>query len=257
MNKDKIQIAIDNHNKYISKSPYNYIVLDNFFDDFILNKIVEDFPNPSEMTFYKYDNPLEKKLAYDRIQDLPNSIVNFLFYLNSTDFLIFLEELTGIKGLIPDPYFRGGGIHQIENGGKLDIHVDFNIHPKLNLLRRLNVIIYLNHNWKESWNGDFQVWSGGKDESGKHFLSELCERIYPLFNRMVIFSTSENSYHGHPEPLKCPKDITRKSIALYYYTNSDSFQDKHSTSFVKLPNEDNSLDELREIRNKGRISTNI
>lgn len=247
-------------NEYKTNNPFPHIVIDNFLDIDDANQIHDDFPNPDQIDFYIYDNPLEKKLAMDQIEKLPESISEVLLNFNSPTFLKFLENLTGIEGLIPDPYLRGGGVHQSINKGKLDIHIDFNKHPKLNLERRLNVLLYLNKDWKKEYNGDFQLWKGHIDVDGKHVLESLEKRVYPVFNRFVVFSTSEKSYHGFPEPINCPNDITRKSIALYYYTVDRPAEEKvdaHSTTFIKLPNEDSSLDELREIRNKGRLNTNI
>ena len=250
------QLAIQYSEKYQSQEPYNYIYLDNVFDESTLKKIADKFPTPEELEFYKYDNPLEKKLATDQIENLPSTISEFIYELNKPNFLIFLEKLTGIEGLIPDPYYRGGGIHQIQNGGKLDIHIDFNIHPKLKLTRRLNVIIFLNEGWCESWGGDFQVWSGHMD-GDDHVLEQCTEKVFPLFNRMLIFSTSEKSYHGHPDSLKCTDNVTRKSIALYYYTASQISDKPHSTTFIKLPNVEDDLDDLRKKRNQGRLNSNI
>ena len=183
--------------------------------------------------------------------------------MNSALFISFLEKLTGIEGIIPDPYYRGGGIHQIEKGGKLDVHIDFNLHTKFKLDRRLNVILYLNKNWKEEYGGHFELWKGYKDKKGQHII-ETCEnKVLPIFNRFVVFNTSEKSYHGHPEPLQCPDGWTRKSIALYFYTNgrNDEFKDTpaHSTTFIKRPQDpdSNDLNKLREQRNRGRLSSNI
>lgn len=257
INPEKLnKLADELANKYQNQEPYNYIYIDNFFDEKQLKEIVNRFPSKEQLDFYKYDNPLEKKLANDQIEKLPYQISSLLYELITPKFLLFLEKLTGIEGLIPDPYFRGGGIHQIEKGGKLDIHIDFNIHPKLKLTRRLNVIIFLNENWKEEWNGDFQVWSG-HIENNKHVLDELKDKIYPIFNRLVVFSTSEKSYHGHPEELNCPEGVTRKSMALYYYTATQVNDNPHSTTFIKLPNSNDDLDTLREERNKGRLNSNI
>lgn len=189
---------------------------------------------------------LKKKLAMDQLHLLPTNIQTLLREFNSPNFLNFLEVLTGIDSLIPDPYYRGGGIHCIETGGKLDVHIDFNIHPKLKIHRRLNVILYLNKDWKEEYNGDFQVWEGHK-ENDKHVLTKL---------HNIVFATSEKSYHGHPEPLNTPNDINRKSLALYYYTvdrPENEIVDKHSTTFIKRPDEDDTLDDMRNKRNIGRF----
>jgi Rps23 Pro-64 3,4-dihydroxylase Tpa1-like proline 4-hydroxylase len=128
--------------------------------------------------------------------------------LNSSRFVAFLEGLTGISGLVADPHYRGGGLHQILPGGRLGIHADFNFYPKLKLYRRLNVIVYLNQNWQESYGGHLELWDKATLKSVK--------RVLPTFNRMVVFDTSSKSLHGHPEPLTCPEGRSRKSLALYY-----------------------------------------
>jgi len=242
---------------YQNQKPFPFISFADFLNVDVANQMVEDFPSINE-GFYKYDNPLERKYAFDKISELPDSIRNTLMELNTPPFLSFLEKLTGIEGLIPDPYYRGGGIHQSKRGGKLDIHIDFNKHPKLSLERRLNVLIYLNKNWKEEYNGDFQIWNGYKDEeTGKHVLTKLVEKIYPTFNTFACFNTSGRSYHGFPDEIRCPQDVTRKSIALYYYTACQSLEESHSTTFVKRPLEDDSLEKMRSERSKGRLGSNI
>ena len=250
------QLAAANKEIYQANSPFPHIVLDDFLKN--PDEIHNVFPSTDNFSFYEYKSPFEDKLAFDKISVFPQAIADVLQELNSPDFLIFLEQLTGIDGLIPDPYLRGGGIHQTKKNGKLDIHIDFNIHPKLKLDRRLNIIVYLNKNWQNEWKGDLQFWEG-KKVAGKHILIKLEKRIYPAFNRLLVFSTSEKSYHGHPEPLDCPENITRNSLALYYYTKDrkDESCEPHSTSYVKLPNEDDTLDDLREKRNQARLNTTM
>ena len=138
------RLAEENKEHYINAEPFPHIAIDNFVDPHILDEVVEAFPNKKDLEFYKYDNPLERKLAFDQVSKLPSPIYNILTQMNSALFISFLEKLTGIEGIIPDPYYRGGGIHQIEKGGKLDVHIDFNLHTKFKLDRRLNVILYLN-----------------------------------------------------------------------------------------------------------------
>ncbi|MEK9727966.1 MAG: 2OG-Fe(II) oxygenase [Candidatus Margulisiibacteriota bacterium] len=247
--------------KFKMADPFPHVVIDNFLNPDALKSVLDVFPTPKDLEFYKYENPLEKKLAMDQLAKLPQSIQAILIYLNSPDMLMFFEQLTGIEGLIPDPYYRGGGIHQIERGGKLDVHIDFNRHPKLNLERRLNAIVYLNEDWDESYGGHLDIWRGHK-EDGKHVLDECVNKILPIFNRMVVFETSERSYHGHPDPVTCPEDRTRKSIALYYYTKdrpADETVDSHSTTFIKRPSDPDNpdLDDMREKRNQGRFKSNL
>jgi Rps23 Pro-64 3,4-dihydroxylase Tpa1-like proline 4-hydroxylase len=124
--------------------------------------------------------------------------------------LQFLEKLTGIEGLIPDPYFTGGGLHETKSGGFLGVHSDFRLNKKLNIERRLNVIIYLNEDWKEEYGGNLELWDVD--------MKTCLKKVLPIYNRCVIFNTDKDSNHGHPEPLTTPEHITRRSIALYYYT---------------------------------------
>ena len=247
-------------NSFKTAKPFEHIVIDNFFNEDDLNTVLDAFPSPEDMDFYKYDNPLEKKLAMDQISKLPAPISEILQYLNTSTMLQFLEKLTGIEGLISDPYYRGGGIHQIPNGGKLDVHIDFNKYTKFNLDRRLNLIVYLNKDWEESYGGHLELWEGHNDGK-KHHLTNKSAEILPIFNRAVVFATSEHSYHGHPDPITCPPDRTRKSIALYYYSNGRDDVDAaaHSTTFIARPEEENNteLEALREKRNQGRLASNV
>jgi Rps23 Pro-64 3,4-dihydroxylase Tpa1-like proline 4-hydroxylase len=256
---DKLQSLAQAHSdKFRNTQPFPHVIFDDFASENALDAALRDFPTPNDITFYQYDNPLEKKLAFDQIDKLPESISRILHEMSHPPFLQFLEELTGIKSLLPDPYYRGGGIHQILPGGKLDVHIDFNLHKRYPLQRRLNAILFLNKSWQDSYNGYLELWRGHQ-ENGKHIL-DACERkILPQFNRLVVFETSEHSYHGHPDPLTCPEGMSRKSIATYYYTIPESQLAPRSTTFVKRPGdpEDPNLDNLRRARSIERLSTNI
>jgi Rps23 Pro-64 3,4-dihydroxylase Tpa1-like proline 4-hydroxylase len=214
--------------KYASAAPFPHIVLDRLFDAAVLESILRDFPDPRSMQWMQFDNPQEKKLGYSHERStLSETVRGFLNDLNSFEMLLWLEALTGIEGLIPDPYFGGGGLHQIEPGGFLKVHADFNVHPKLKLDRRLNMLIYLNKDWKEEYGGHLELWDRDQ-KSCRH-------RILPLFNRTVIFSTTDTSFHGHPHPLTSPPGITRKSVSLYYYTAGRPAEERsvpHDTIFI-------------------------
>jgi len=197
--------------RYQNADPFPHIVLDGLFDEDVLDGVLADFPWPDETRWMRFDSPTEKKLGYDHEHStISPAVRSFLDALNGFEMLLFLEALTGIEGLIPDPYFGGGGLHQIESGGFLKIHTDFNVHPKLKLDRRANMLIYLNRGWEEEWGGHLELW--------KPDMSECRQRIAPLFNRTVVFSTTDTSFHGHPRPLLSPPGVTRKSVSLYYYT---------------------------------------
>ena len=214
--------------RYAAAEPFPHIVLDGLFDDEALDAVLREFPGPDGMKWRQFDSPLEKKLGYyHETSNISKTVREFLNDMNSFEMLLWLEALTGIEGLIPDPYFGGGGLHQIEPGGFLKVHADFNVHPKLKLDRRLNMLIYLNKEWREEYGGQLELW----DRDGK-----TCrKKILPTFNRTVVFSTTDTSFHGHPHPLKSPPGITRKSVSLYYYTAgrpADERSVAHDTLFI-------------------------
>jgi Rps23 Pro-64 3,4-dihydroxylase Tpa1-like proline 4-hydroxylase len=196
---------------YAAGDPFPHITIDGLFDDAELDAVLRDFPSPEETRWMRFDNPREKKLGFFyEASAISERIRHFLDAMNGFEMLLFLEALTGIDGLIPDPYFGGGGLHQIEPGGFLKVHADFNVHPKLKLDRRLNMLIYLNKEWREEYGGHLELWDAE--------LRGPRQRILPAFNRTVVFSTTDTSFHGHPHPLTSPPGVTRKSVSLYYYT---------------------------------------
>jgi hypothetical protein len=196
---------------FAAAQPFPHIAIDGLFDEALLDGLLADFPSPDAAGLLRFDTHTEKKIGFFHgTSRLAPRLRAFLDAMNSFETLLFLEELTGIDGLIPDPYFGGGGPHQIESGGFLKIHADFNWHPKLKLDRRLNVLVYLNRDWRDEYGGALELWN--RD------VTERVVSIAPLFNRTVIFATSEESFHGHPTPLRTPPGVTRKSMSLYYYT---------------------------------------
>jgi Rps23 Pro-64 3,4-dihydroxylase Tpa1-like proline 4-hydroxylase len=196
---------------YQSAEPFPHIVIDGLFDNAVLGRILDEFPAPEAMNWARFDNAEEKKLGYYYETSRISSVIReFLDAMNSFEMLLFLESLTGIYGLIPDPYFGGGGLHQVEAGGFLKVHVDFNVHPKLKLDRRLNLLLYLNKDWQDEYGGHLELWDSTMKTCKK--------KILPIFNRTVVFSTTDSSFHGHPHPLTPPTGRTRKSVSLYYYS---------------------------------------
>tara|TARA_B100000029_G_scaffold405506_1_gene405900 strand:- start:570 stop:1418 length:849 start_codon:yes stop_codon:yes gene_type:complete len=218
-----------NYNYSIAK-PFPHCVIDDLLNPELLNQITKEFliKNGSHIDF---NNPNEKKTALNNWGQFGPQTKKIIKYLNGQTFISFLEKLTGIENLISDNNLEGGGLHEISRGGYLKIHADFNKHSSLDLDRRLNVLIYLNKDWQSQWGGDFEMWS--KD------MKSCIKKVSPVFNRTVIFSTTDYSYHGHPNPLMCPKGLSRKSIALYYFSHGrplDEIQEGleyHSTLFVK------------------------
>jgi Rps23 Pro-64 3,4-dihydroxylase Tpa1-like proline 4-hydroxylase len=223
-------LAKEKAEEYKNNMPFPHIYLDNFLPEGAAEAALKEFPEPKEISWNEFNSSTERKLAFDVVEKLPSAPRDVLYFLNSRPMLRFLEVLTGIESVIPDPYYVGGGLHQIKPGGNLEVHADFNYHAKLKLDRRINVLIYLNKDWKEEYGGHFELWN--RD------MTKAEQRILPVFNRCAIFSTTSFSYHGHPTPLSCPPGRTRKSIATYYYSNGrpeEEVGESHSTLFQQRP----------------------
>ena len=198
---------------YLEASPFPHIVMKNFINADLISKVANEFPDLAKMkdNIIKYDNTTEIKLASKGMGSLSPSALQLTTYLNSDLFLEWLNELTGIKEpLISDPYLTGGGYHEIKSGGLLKVHADFNKHENLDIDRRLNLLIYLNKEWGENWGGELQFFGEKMDKA--------VQTVRPVFNTAVIFTTTSFTYHGHPDPLKCPIDRSRRSLAYYYYS---------------------------------------
>lgn len=205
--------------EYNNVKPYPHIIIDNFIKKYKIEKYMKFSKSlklkncdnnrlpPNKNTEYKY--------AYDNIDKFPDYIKDLFIFLNSKEFINKIEKLTGIKDLVIGNYsLRGGGFHKITNKGFLNLHSDFNNYNEKNesLDRRINLLIYLNPLWKDEYKGHLYIC----DKNSK----KIEKKILPILNRCVIFNTSNKSIHGHPERLNVPKDITRDSIAVYYYTKN-------------------------------------
>lgn len=154
--------------------------------------------------------------------------------IHSERFVKFLESVTGIQPVFSDPELRGGGLHSSWRGGYLNVHTDFNFHPGENTHRRLNLIIYLNEEWREEWGGALELWNAD--------VSRCEARFLPKFNRAVLFETSEISFHGHPIPLSCPEGVTRKSLAVYYYSHwPNGLERRAKTNYALTPTQKDNL----------------
>ena len=198
--------------KYLSADPFPNIELNDFFNQKFLEKVLKEFPDLENLEkTNKYINNNEIKYANNQYDLFPETIKVFLDFLNSPPFLKFIQNITSIKeNLVADKELNGGGLHEIKKGGVLKIHTDFNRHPTLDLDRRVNVLIYLNKNWKDEYGGHLELWD--------REMRECKKKIVPNFNKIVIFSTNDFSNHGHPNPVTCPNNYSRKSIALYYFS---------------------------------------
>lgn len=202
--------------KFLSAVPYNHVVIDNFFDEEVANKIASQFPDhDDEVWTVSYDNPVEKKKGCSHWDKFPPAIYSSLFYLSSKKFTDLLQQITGEDNIIADYGLHGGGMHSHNRGGKLNVHEDYSIHPKLPLKRNFNLIIYMTPGWDSSWGGGLELWSHDAENNQP---KECVTKVENKFNRAIIFDTTQNSWHGLPEELTCPDNIARRSLAVYYLT---------------------------------------
>jgi Rps23 Pro-64 3,4-dihydroxylase Tpa1-like proline 4-hydroxylase len=221
------ELAISRRDLYDSASPFPHAIIDDFLPEPLIDQVLAEFPTAEAIRWNLYTaqgNTL--KLATEHEELMGDSTRQLIAQLNSGTFVSFLEELTGITGLVADCFLLGGGLHLIERGGFLNIHADFNRHPRIDLERRINLLLYLNRDWKEEYASQLELWNAD--------MTACEQRVVPIANRCVIFNTTDQAYHGHPQPLNCPPDRARRSIALYYYTKSRPLAEqspRHSTLY--------------------------
>jgi hypothetical protein len=224
------QLAAQHREQYAKAQPFPHAVIEDFLPTAVCERLLQEFPDSGKIDWLRFERHHSKKLATKGETQFGDFTREVLRQFNGPACLRFLEALTGITGLIPDPYFEGGGLHQIERDGYLKVHTDFNVHNKLNLDRRINLIVYLNKEWREEYNGHLELWD-------RH-MTRCVRKVLPTYNRCVVFNTTDWSYHGHPEKLACPPGMTRKSLALYYYTNgrpAGEKRAKHGTLWQERP----------------------
>lgn len=196
---------------YRTAYPFPFTAIDDFLEMGAATEAMGSFPRIRNDGWIHYVHVNEKKHGLNKMDLLPPHLRAVIEELNTDRFVHWLEKLTGIEGLRADDMLEGGGLHQSQRGGFLNIHADFTVHPhKRNWKRRVNVLVYLNAGWQPEWGGDLELW--------ERDMSACSRKVAPLFNRCVVFNTDEDSYHGLPDPIMCPEDVTRKSIALYYFT---------------------------------------
>ncbi len=212
--------------------PFKHVVIDDFFDADFCQKLLEDFPDFANKDAIDENKNVGKKAVVQTVSQIGKPYQKLDQMIQSQFFLDTMGEITGIPELIYDPHYVGGGTHNNLDGQELDPHVDFTHHPITSHHRRLNLIVYLNHQWEPSWGGNIEFHKNPRlSPKDDEIIS-----IQPLFNRAVIFETHNFSWHGFP-PINLPEDkkgLSRKSFALYFYTNKrDENIEPHSTIYVE------------------------
>src|SRR5687768_7243005 len=198
--------------EYRNAKPFPHLVLDGLFSSTLLQRAIAEVPD-GRASWTSYDTVNERKQVFSDVTAFGPAAETIVHALNSAPFVKFLEQLTGITGLIPDPHLRAAGYMRVPPGGHLGLHYDFTTQKELRLERRINVLLYLNPDWRTEWGGQLELHSNDDLESPSHEMVT----VEPLLNRVVIFNTP-NALHGHRRPIACPPGRARLCLSWYYYT---------------------------------------
>ena len=224
------KLAAELHDAFRSARPYPHVVIDDFLPSDLVDGLADEFSHIGEDAWKHYHHYNERKLAITDPARMPPRTRQVVETLQSQAAIDFFSKLSGIEDLISDPDLEGAGMHMVKRGGFLNVHTDFLAHTKRrNWSRQINLLVYLNQNWREHWNGNLELWDAE--------MSHCVQSVAPDFNRCVIFNTRPKSYHGHPRPLSCPPGQTRKSILLYYYQDEGEPRELSPTDYRPLPDD--------------------
>lgn len=221
---------------FASAKPFPHVVIENFLDNEFATVIHDEVRATVANINASNDITQKRKVACTDWNLFGENTFKLISFFNSAAFISYLEEITGISGLLPDPWLEGGGIHQTWRGGFLKMHTDFNWNEKLRADRRINILLYLNKDWLPEYGGELVLKKVDEDTQ---------KSFPPLFNRLIIFNTNDTTLHGQPHPLKFPETYPRASIALYYYTSGLKVRERmrrRATTTRYLPLEKGDID---------------
>jgi Rps23 Pro-64 3,4-dihydroxylase Tpa1-like proline 4-hydroxylase len=196
--------------------PFGHLIIDDFLPLRLaeaLNESLQIYVEKSREEWRVYNNPLEKKAVLNDYSKFPKEVYSYFLALNSTKVSSIISSISNIDNLIPDAGLHGGGVHMHTQGGKLNVHQDYSLHPRLGLQRRLNIILYLNQKWNTDWGGGLGLYTEKDDQEAP---DALIKTVDCIFNRAILFDTAPGSWHGLPDPILCPDDVVRVSLAFYY-----------------------------------------
>jgi Rps23 Pro-64 3,4-dihydroxylase Tpa1-like proline 4-hydroxylase len=222
--------------RFLTAEPFPHVLIENFVSPSFLDRLMREFPAFDREKAISEYGTVGGKAVHEKLPELGESYKELDRVLQSREFLDLISEITNIPDLLYDPEYVGGGTHENCHGQDLDAHVDFNHHPKTHLHQRLNLILFLNPEWREEWGGSLQVHSDPWESQGP----DQVKSYLPLLNHCVLFETSEVSWHGFPR-IDLPEDrrnVSRRSIAVYFYTKERPKKQAapdHSTIYVQRP----------------------
>jgi 2OG-Fe(II) oxygenase superfamily len=223
--------------RYKTAFPYPHLIVENIFPATVLEEVVREFDIVGPITWRSFQSGLQQKRGTTPNTDLPPAAQEYFNLLYSGPFLRFLSRLTGITDLIPDPALFGGGMHEVSEGGRFEIHIDFQRHPQTNLQNRLAVITYLNHDWHLDDGGSLELWSTNPPICGA--------RVIPTFGRTIIMEQSQRAAHGHPALIR--PGLRRRALIAYFYTNSPEALETADSNTIYISHSGQSLRQRCEI----------
>jgi hypothetical protein len=238
------------YNLKLDKNPFNHAVIDDFFDEEFAAALEKEFPEFDSPIWYNYDNPLEIKKTSNFWDKFPPNTYRAFWDFCDTNLAYALGDMFG-KTVFPDIGLNGGGWHIHGNKGKLNVHQDYSIHPKIPYQRKLNIIVHLSRDWDTSWGGGLEFWSHNHQTNRPR---EKIKTIDIKFNRAVIFDTTQHSWHGLPGALTCPNGVYRKTLAMYYLSYPDSSAvDRSKALYVPDEQQKNDQSVLEFIEKRTKI----
>ena len=239
---NRLQTLAKQTDAYNSADPFPHIAFDDFIEPDAIEAVYQELVSDTEKRWDGMDDRYQRKYACAKTVEMGPRTRALIQFLNGQEMISFLEALTGIEGLVPDPSLAGGGLHELRDGGFLGVHADFNFQRHTRLDRRINLLLYFNKDWEEDYGGNLELWDTN--------MKTCIKRYTPDFNRCVIFNTTDTSFHGNPQPVSTPDGRTRRSIAMYYYSNGrpeGEVTEDHMTLFQYRPGEASVADRSRRL----------
>lgn len=230
--------------QFESAAPCKHIALDNFFTDEVANILYENFPKQETLNV-KRKSINENKSEEYHLENFHPKFNEVRDFLNTPQMYEWISKATGIEGLSSTFDSLGSGIHQGGPGSFVDVHVDVNMNTAAKLHRRINLLIYLNKNWKDEYGGALEFW----DKDVKNCISS----VMPVFNRAAIMVTDETSYHGYAR-INIPEGESRKSFYCYYYTPAGKDFVYRDSRFKTRPDESLTKTAITEVKETLKIN---
>jgi Rps23 Pro-64 3,4-dihydroxylase Tpa1-like proline 4-hydroxylase len=243
----KLCVTSDNYN---STKPYPYYYQDNFLEESFATELQKEILNIAESDFDRYNNPFEQKYTLRDKYNFPEKLKKLFCQLESPEFVEHLSSIIGVK-LIIDPTRNFWGVHKYDTGDYLDIHVDAGLHPITKQKKHVTLGIYLSYNWKDTYGCDLEIWQGTNSAFDDAKIEKLIANVAPMFNRLVLFTCNDYSWHGNPIPHNGSNDSKRIFVTISYLSENYDYENKRCKAFfVPRPNDEynEKKDKLRFLR---------